>query len=274
MKKLVKRVFSSLGYEVRKMKVPEKSKGVNKKRYEISSQNDDDFNIQFSHVVLDGSHYFAPKYALHRPAVSMLLKGTLYEPDTHEFVKSFFSSYGGSMIHAGTFYGDMIPNFARAVSGKVYAFEPVLENYVLAKLCVDRNELSNVVLVNSALSDDLCNLHIDTNLGDGSGKHAGGASTISKTGEICTAIDIDRLGIQDLALLQLDVEGHELLALKGAKETISRCRPVVAIEDNSNNCSEFLRGLDYEAAGEIPGLNIWIPIENDEYKEMISTFWV
>ena len=84
---------------------------------------------------------------LHRPAVSQLLSGTLYEPDTHAFVEDFFSDLDGSMIHAGTFYGDMIPTFAKAVAGTVYAFEPVFENYVLDRLCVDQNDLRDLAWV-------------------------------------------------------------------------------------------------------------------------------
>lgn len=174
------------------------------------------------------------------------------------------------MVHAGTFFGDMIPDFSKSVSEKVYAFEPVFENYILAKLCVDNNNLSNVILMNSALSDSLGNLYIDVNEGDG--KHAGGASTISDKGAICAAISIDSLNIEDLVLIQLDVEGHELIALTGAQETIKKSRPVIAIEDNNNNCSEFLLNLKYESIGHIPGLTIWTPNENNGYKEKIVSF--
>lgn len=47
-------------------------------------------------------------------------------------------------------------------------------------------------------------------------------------------IALDQLGIEDLDLLKLDVEGYEYPALKGAEDTIKRCRPVVLIE-----CKDF-----------------------------------
>ena len=75
-----------------------------------------------------------------------------------------------------------------------------------------------------------------------------------------------------MVLIQLDVEGHELIALTGAQETIKKTRPVIAIEDNNNNCTEFLFSLEYESVGQIPGLTIWVPNENNRYKENILSF--
>ena len=227
------------------------------------------FRVNFTHLTLDGNQYFVPKYASHRPAVRSLLNGSLHEPDTHNFVRDFCKSFKGSIVHAGTFFGDMIPNFSKYASGTVYAFEPVLENYILAKLCVSSNNLSNVILMNSALSDRLGNLCINTSQRDG--KHAGGASTISDKGAICTAINLDALNIRDLILIQLDVEGHELIALTGAQETINKRRPAIAIEDNNDNCTDFLSRIKYENVGRIPGLKIWIPNENARYKDKITS---
>lgn len=265
MKTIVKKIFKSLGYEI--MRTPKSSKlnGGDSVQHDIEFMQNGTFGIEFTHLTLDGNQYFVPKYALHRPAVKNLLSGRLYEPDTHDFVKEFCKSFKGSIVHAGTFFGDMIPNFSKSVSGTIYAFEPVFENYILAKLCVDSNNLANVILMNSALSDGLGNLYINTS--EGGGRHAGGASTISDKGAICAAINIDRLNIEDLVLIQLDVEGHELIALTGAQETIQKSRPVLAIEDNNDNCAEFLCNINYENAGHIPGLTIWVPSENNKYKE-------
>jgi hypothetical protein len=123
--------------------------------------------------------------------------------------------------------------------------------------------------MNSALSDRLGNLNINTS--EGGGRHAGGASTISDKGAICAAIDIDSLNIEDLLLIQLDVEGHELIALTRGQETIQRNRPVIAIEDNNDKCTELLRNIKYENAGHILGLTIWAPSENNECKLKIKS---
>ena len=41
---------------------------------------------------------------------------------------------------------------------------------------------------------------------------------------------LDSLGLRDVALMKIDVEGHELAVLEGAHETISRYRPTVLVE--------------------------------------------
>lgn len=269
MKTIVKRIFKSLGYEINRAPKASNPKGAGRVQHDIEFIRDETFGVEFTHLTLDENQYFVPKYALHRPAVKSLLNGNLHEPDTHDFVREFCKSFNGSMVHAGTFFGDMVPNFSKSVSGKVYAFEPVFENYILAKLCVDSNNLSNVILMNSALSDKVGNLYIDTS--ESSGRHAGGASTISDKGAICSAINIDCLNIEDLVLVQLDVEGHELTALTGAQETVQKNRPAIAIEDNNDNCTEFLCNIEYENAGHIPGLTIWVPIENNRYKEEVTS---
>ncbi len=269
MKTFVKAIFNSFGYDIKRATKPSKLVIVTHGEQGIEFIHDEEFKIEFTHLTLDGNQYYVPKYALHRPAVRNLLNGNLYEPDTHNLVKELFKYFIGSMVHAGTFFGDMIPSFSKFVSGSVYAFEPVFENYILAKICLDSNKLTNVILVNSALSNDLGNLCINSTESDG--KHAGGASAISEKGKICTAMTIDSLSIEDLVLIQLDVEGHELNALEGAQETIDKNRPVIAIEDNNNNCSDFLANSKYESAGHIPGLKIWVPIENNKYKSILTS---
>jgi hypothetical protein len=74
------------------------------------------------------------------------------------------------------------------------------------------------------------------------------------------------------ALIQLDVEGHELQALKGAEATISRSRPIIAIEDNNKNCSAFLSEMGYAHNLDIPGLGVWIATESEADKKIINEF--
>lgn len=59
-------------------------------------------------------------------------------------------------------------------------------------------------------------------------------------------VTLDSLGIEDLDLLKLDVEGHEFEALRGAEKTLKVCRPVVMIEeklDRKRRATRFLEQL-------------------------------
>ena len=212
------------------------------------------YAVRFRRRVIDGKTYFLPRYALHRPACRELLAGRLYEPETHATVAKLLSERGGDIVHAGTFFGDMLPSFAAACRGTVYAFEPVLENYVLAKLCVEENGLANVSLFNAALGERRGSVCIDV----GTVLHRGGSSRLAATGQQTTMMTVDQLGLDDLSVLQLDVEGAELAALKGAVETIKRSAPVIMVEDNSANCAPFLGSLGYDHDRDIPGLQIWV----------------
>jgi FkbM family methyltransferase len=228
------------------------------------------YEIKYTIVSLENSYYFIPNYALHRPAVKSFINGYFHEPQTHKFINYFCSKYIGSIIHAGAFFGDMLPNFSKYVNGSVFAFEPVLENYILSKLCIEKNNIVNVILINSALSDNISNLKI--NVTQNNGLHAGGASSISNSGQICSAVTIDCLDIKDLILIHLDIEGHELRALNGAINTICKRRPVIAIEDNTDNCTNFLITQNYRLTCQIPGLHIWSPKENLEVDKSITSF--
>lgn len=52
-----------------------------------------------------------------------------------------------------------------------------------------------------------------------------------KAGNESPMITIDSLGVSDCDLIYLDIEGAEMLALKGAVGTIGLSRPVIAVED-------------------------------------------
>ena len=213
------------------------------------------FSIHFKKVTQDRGTYFVPTYAEHRPASRAILRGGVFEPATHAFIEKVMQRRAGNMIHAGTFFGDMLPNFARYCSETVYAFEPVFENYVLAKLCIEANKLENVFLQNAGLSDRISIGRIDT--GAEAELHRGGASRLGDQGQIVGLLTIDSLGLDHVAVIQLDVEGHELRALKGTRATIEKSAPIIMIEDNSRACNVFLEGLGYSHIRTIPGLCIW-----------------
>lgn len=217
--------------------------------------NTGEFSLPYLRVTHRNAVYFVPRFAAHRPAARKIMRGKLYEPQTHSLMARLLAARPGDMIHAGTFFGDMLPSFSRACQGTVHAFEPVLESYVAAKLCVQENALENVVLLNAALGAHTGTARIDTEAD--TGLHRGGSSRLSNAGQLTSVLSIDSIGIADLRVLQLDVEGHELPALEGAAATIARASPVILIEDNENACGEFLRARDYVEAHRIPGLAVW-----------------
>ena len=60
------------------------------------------------------------------------------------------------------------------------------------------------------------------------------------------AIPIDSLQFPSrISLAKIDVEGHELAALKGMQNLVKRDHPVLIVEGQAEPVSEYLRALGY-----------------------------
>ena len=202
--------------------------------------------------------YAIPAGTLHRPAARLVSEGNVYEPDTIDFMRN--NHRGMDIVHAGAFFGDFIPGLASGVSAGslIWSFEPTPENYTCAAETVRLNRLENVILTNAALSREPGELSMRVKRDDGIS--AGGTSHI-----VDEAADGDRIvrvpavRIDDVipetrgvGILQLDLEGHELAALRGAARTIAKWRPILIIENQFE--SEWLRSvtnIEYRYVGRL-----------------------
>ena len=57
----------------------------------------------------------------------------------------------------------------------------------------------------------------------------------------------------------MDVEGHEEFVLKGAEETLSRCRPVVILEHVNDDKTKIFKRLNYKIGETSKMDTIFIP---------------
>ena len=130
---------------------------------------------------------------------------------------------GSVVIDAGASLGDHTAAYATK-AGAVHAFEPQPESFECLRQNCDG--LQNIVLHNCGLSDRAAALSMrrDPNVG---------ASNIdSKGGVPIKVVTLDSLRLSP-ALIKWDVEGHEVRALRGARGTLMRCRPIMVIEVNA-----------------------------------------
>ena len=168
--------------------------------------------------------------------------------------------------------GANIGIFTRAFAerfDKVVAFEPIPD----IRACLERNVPANVSVEPFAVSDRPGEVIMQQTV------KASGGSYIANHPEIAVpavanlagprAIPVelrtlDSFGFDRVGLIKLDIQGAEYLALKGAEQTIRRCRPVVLIEEkprkgdpldieNSKLASEFLLDLGMVAKGKPVG---------------------
>jgi len=135
---------------------------------------------------------------------------------------------GDIVFDIGTYVGDTALWFSKAVGpqGKVYAFEPEPGNFEKLKANLERNNVTNVVPLQLALSE---------NEGETKFTGSGGASAIAEgaNGTIVKVTTLDRFvetnKIPRVDFIKMDVEGHELKVLKGAYETVQAFKPSLAL---------------------------------------------
>lgn len=178
--------------------------------------------------------YSVPDGLMHRPAVRLVSNGKVYEPKTIAFMRNMAAD--GDIIHAGTFFGDFLPGLsAKMTEGKkIWAFEPNPNSYENAAQTITLNNLENVTLQNCAVSNQNSEILFRTH--DALGQPMGGHShfvTEKSDGVVSVqAVRIDESVPLDrpVSILQLDIEGHEQAALRGARGIINKWGPILILE--------------------------------------------
>lgn len=201
--------------------------------------------------------YAIPKNSLWRIAAQTVLEGEVYEPDT---IKYIINNCGyGSIIHAGTYFGDFLPALSKGCKNTVFAFEPNTESYTCARKTCLFNNCKNVILKNNALGD--CTKIVNLKIKD-KGKHIGGLSRVvddesQDTEKVCQ-IKIDDV-VSDttpISVLHLDLEGYELNAINGGINIVKNWKPIIIIEDNDFDYNE-LENLGYRYIKKIHNNLVW-----------------
>ncbi len=131
-------------------------------------------------------------------------------------------------VDGGTYDGSTFRRFAEWCKGdykRIYAFEPDGENFERCKQALVSDPVRNVDLMNRGLWSGETELNFDSSGTQG--------SQISETKGSITirTVSVDSVVRQEdrVTFLKLDVEGAELEALKGARDTILRCHPRMTI---------------------------------------------
>ncbi len=149
----------------------------------------------------------------------------------------------------------------------VYTFEPAAE---LFELLQHNAPERNIVKLQAALGDTrgLVGTACVRREGKRHRPHEGITHIVPKG--IVPTLRVDDLGLPVCDLLYLDVEGWELYALRGAAETIQRCRPVVVVEINQNitivgltpqAVRSYIVAQGYRKETQVLGDEVFMPLE-------------
>ena len=133
------------------------------------------------------------------------------------------SLQGSIFLDVGAFNGDTCIPVAQMLSAKgrgdvrVVAFEPS-EARSGSINAVAKKEGLNLRCENTAISDALCTLYMKKDEGPGT------MYDVDFAGVAVPATSLDSFSFDEVALIKLDVEGHEDIVLKGAQKTLACTR--------------------------------------------------
>ena len=131
-------------------------------------------------------------------------------------------------INCGAAGGGTIKEFAdfsNNTYNKIYGFEPMAPSIENTKKFLQKEKLKRVVIVNSGVWSKTTDLYFSPLGGGYANEHA-----MSEDDNKLPVTTIDEtVGNDKVTFIEMDIEGSELEALKGAEKTIIRCKPRLAI---------------------------------------------
>lgn len=136
--------------------------------------------------------------------------------------------------------------------GRVFAFEPVPRNIFYLKKHLEINHITNVTVIEAAVSDSSGTVFFDEGHGDSIPSSMTGHISLKGNLKV-KSVSLDELvsrgEISIPNYMKIDVEGAEMLVLSGAKSILSNAHPVVFLAthgcDIHQQCCEFLESLGY-----------------------------
>ena len=160
-----------------------------------------------------------------------------------QLVRAFIKP-GDTVIDAGANIGTHTVAFANMVgpTGRVHAYEPQRRNFQMLSGNVALNGLDNVICHQEAVGGQDGTLELrplpapDMHFNYGAVPRSGAHDTVP-------VVRLDLLGLSSCSLIKIDVEGMEGPALLGARDLVTRCRPMIYVENNEASSSQELAGI-------------------------------
>jgi len=149
---------------------------------------------------------------------------------------------GDLVVEAGANFGAHTVAMAKMVDkqGCIVAFEPQRLVYQAMVANVALNSLSNVVAIQAGLGAYSGAIKVPV-LNPEKGHNFGGFNISNhKVGEEVPVKTIDSLNLSSCRLIKVDVEGMECEVLEGARNTITRLRPALYVENDRKERSHRL----------------------------------
>ena len=189
---------------------------------------------------------------MRRCLCSWKLRLGLFKHDEPEYnTLAQWVSLGDCVLDIGANVGVFTEALSKLVGpqGHVFAFEPMPETFHLLAFNARLFPFPNVTLLNAAASDaaDLVGMETPTSesgLPDIYLSHL--TPTPTPTDKTVYCLPVDALPMPGkVSFVKIDVEGHELQALKGMEQLLREHMPVLVIEGEDAEVVQFLHSLGY-----------------------------
>ncbi len=166
---------------------------------------------------------------------SLDLYGEWAEPEL-EFIGQFIKP-GDVVLDIGAHIGTHAVFFAKRVGadGRVFAFEPQRVSFELLCGNAALNNLLNLKCLNLAVGARNGVIEIPIVDPTTEFNYGGVSITTGLKGEPVPLVTVDSLGLAKCDFIKADVEGVEIDVLEGARETITRCRPILFLENDKED---------------------------------------
>jgi FkbM family methyltransferase len=160
--------------------------------------------------------------------------------DAHEVIFRRIHTYlikrgiiKNNIIDLGAWIGDNSIPWAKNIGGHVYSIDPSEENCSFIRQTCELNNITNVKVIQTAISDKHEILTTTGNIQHCSFVY----ETTDSTVQTCVkAVSLDYLFetkcIEDIGYIHLDVEGMEYTILRGSSTILDTCRPILTFEQH------------------------------------------
>jgi len=179
---------------------------------------------------------------------------------------------GGTILDIGAHDGLLVVPLSRLPGARLVAFEPLPAAFARLRAAFGGAVPPHVELRAEAVGDVPGELALAVPVMEDGAEAEQWASVSKNYAALGVAsrswrvpvVTLDGLALDNVTAIKLDVEGHELAALRGARELLARCRPVLSIELEERHAEgstwavpAFLDALGYECLFHLAGA--WHP---------------
>jgi FkbM family methyltransferase len=196
-----------------------------------------------------------------------IIENGVWEPETWRVVEQHLQS-GTTFVDVGAHIGyySLKAAWRAGSKGHVIAIEPNPDTVRKLQDNIRASGASNITVVPVACADSEATLDFFSSWPNNTGESSLYRARASQEGNSIIPVRVRArpldailkdLGISRVDVVKIDVEGAELLVLKGAQETLARYHPILIVElwgdlpkemgANSAEITEFLRSHGYVA---------------------------